>query len=123
MPVKNIVHDQKVTAEKLQRAKELRREMTPAEEILWNELRGNKLSVHFRRQQIIAGFIVDFYCHQAALVIEVDGDIHDLQQAEDKRREKALVELGLRMIRFRNDQVINDLNGVFQAIQIAITNE
>jgi very-short-patch-repair endonuclease len=123
MPVKNIVHDQKVTAEKLQRAKELRSQMTPAEALLWNELRGNKLGVHTRRQQIIAGFIVDFYCHKAALVIEVDGDIHDLQQAEDKRREKALAELGLRVIRFRNDQVINDLSGVLQAIQIAITNE
>lgn len=123
MPVKNIVHDQKVTAEKLQRAKELRREMSPAEEILWNELRGNKLGVHIRRQQIIAGFIVDFYCHKAALVIEVDGDIHDLQQAEDKGREKSLAELGLRVIRFRNDQVINDLSGVLQAIQITITNE
>jgi hypothetical protein len=42
--------------------------------------RGNKLGVHFGRQQIIAGFIVDFYCHKAALVIEVDGDIHDLQK-------------------------------------------
>ena len=47
--------------------------MTPAEKILWNELRANKLGVHFRRQQVIAGFIVDFYCHKSALVIEVDG--------------------------------------------------
>ena len=64
--------------------------MTPAEKILWNELRANKLGVHFRRHQIIQGFIVDFYCHKAALVIEVDGDIHDLQQEEDARRERAL---------------------------------
>ena len=63
MPVKNIVTNQKVTAQKLQRAKELRREMTPAEKILWEELRANKLGAHFRRQQVIAGFIVDFYCH------------------------------------------------------------
>jgi very-short-patch-repair endonuclease len=60
--------------------------MTPAEKILWQELRVNKLGVHFRRQQVIAGFIVDFYCHKAALVIEVDGDIHDLQQEENARR-------------------------------------
>ena len=57
--------------------------MTPAEKILWNELRANKLGVHFRRQQVIAGFIVDFYCHKAGLVVEVDGDIHDLQKEED----------------------------------------
>src|SRR3972149_3006786 len=83
MPVKNIIPGQTVTKEKLQRAKELRRDMTPAEKILWQELRANKLGVHFRRQQVVAGFIVDFYCHKAGLVIEVDGDIHDLQQEED----------------------------------------
>ncbi len=60
------------------------------------ELRTNKLGVHFRRHQVIAGFIVDFYCHKAGLVIEVDGDIHDLQQEEDARREKVLSEMGLR---------------------------
>ena len=70
------------------------------------------LAVHFRRQQVIAGFIVDFSCHKAALVIEVDGDIHDLQQEEDARREKALHELGLRIVRFRNDEVVRNLSAV-----------
>ena len=112
MPVKNIIPGQTVTKEKLQRAKELRRGMTPAEKILWQELRGNKLGVHFRRQQVIAGFIVDFYCHKAALVIEVDGDIHDLQQEEDARREKVLSEMGLRIVRFRNDEIVRDLSAV-----------
>ena len=110
MPIKNIVTNQKVSKEKLQRAKELRRNMTPAEKVLWGELRANKLSVHFRRQQVIQGFIVDFYCHKASLVIEVDGDIHDLQREEDARREKALSALGLRVIRFRNDEVVKDLS-------------
>jgi very-short-patch-repair endonuclease len=63
MPLKNIITEQKVTKEKLQRAKELRREMTPAKKGLWEELRANKLGVHFRRQQVISGFIVDFCCH------------------------------------------------------------
>ncbi len=108
MPIKNIVHGQRVTKEKLERAKELRRNMTPAEKILWEELRANKLGVHFRRQQVIAGFIVDFYCHKAALVVEVDGDVHDLQQDEDARREKALIEMGLRIVRFKNDEVARD---------------
>ena len=79
MPIKNIVTDQIVTKEKLECAKELRREMTPAEKLLWQEIRANKLGVRFRRQQIIQGFIVDFYCHRAWLVVEVDGDVHDLQ--------------------------------------------
>jgi very-short-patch-repair endonuclease len=116
MPVKNIIPGQKVTKEKLHRAKELRREMTPAEKILWNELRANKLGVHFRRQQVIVGFIVDFYCHKAALVVEVDGDIHDLQKDEDARREKVLSEMGLRIVRFRNDEVVKKLPAVLRNI-------
>ena len=70
MPVKNpstslrtgIIPGQKVTKEKLQRTRELRREITSAEKLLWQELRANKLGVHFRRQQVIQEFIVDFYC-------------------------------------------------------------
>ena len=117
MPLKNIITKQKVTKEKLQRAKELRRDMTPAEKVLWQELRANKLGVHFRRQQVIAGFIVDFYCHKAGLVVEVDGDIHDLQKGEDVRREKALRELGLRIVRFRNDEVVKDLPTMIEKIR------
>ena len=117
MPIKNIVTGQKVTKEKLQRAKELRREMTPAEKLLWQEVRAKKLGVRFRRQQIIQGFIVDFYCHKAGLVIEVDGDIHDLQKDEDASREKALSELGLRIVRFRNDDVVRNLSAVVGRIR------
>ncbi len=120
MPVKNIIPGQTVTKEKLQRAKELRRDMTPAEKILWQELRGNKLGVHFRRQQVIVGFIVDFYCHKAALVIEVDGDIHDLQQEEDARREKVLREMGLRIVRFGNEEVMKNLSAVVGSIRQAV---
>ena len=75
------------------------------------------LAVHFRRQQVIAGFIVDFSCHKAALVIEVDGDIHDLQQEEDAMREEALSEMGLRIIRFRNDEVVKNLSTVMGKIR------
>ena len=63
------------------------------------------------------GFIVDFYCHKTGLVIEVDGDIHDLQQEEDIRREKALQEMGLRVVRFWNDEVVSDLSTVVEKIQ------
>ena len=121
MPVKNIVPGQRVTKEKLQRAKELRRDMTPAEKILWQEIRTNKPTVHFRRQQIIKGFIVDFYCHTAGLVIEVDGDMHDLQQEEDARREMVLKEMGLRIIRFRNEEVEKNLSAVLRKIHELIS--
>jgi very-short-patch-repair endonuclease len=121
MPVKNIIPGQKVTKEKLERAKELRREMTPAEKRLWQEVRAKKLGVRFRRQQIIAGFIVDFYCHKAALVVEVDGDIHDLQQDEDARREQVLTEMGLRIIRLRNEEVLSALPVVVGKIRESIS--
>lgn len=117
MSIKNIIPGQRVAKEKLERARELRRDMTPAEKILWQELRANKLGVHFRRQQVIQGFIVDFYCHRATLVIEVDGDIHDLRKEEDARRENALTELGLKILRFRNDEILKELSTVLGNIR------
>ena len=84
---------------------------------MWGELRANKLGVHFRRQQVIQGFIVDFYCHRVGLVIEVDGDIHDLQKEEDERREKVLSEMGLRIVRFGNDEVVRDMSAVVGRIK------
>ena len=117
MPVKNIIPGQRVVKEKLQRARELRREMIPAEKILWQELRGNKLGVHFRRQQIIAGFIVDFYCHKAGLVIELDGSVHANQSEEDAHRGKVLNEMGLRVIRFWNGEVEKNLAEVLRKIR------
>ena len=123
MPVKNIIPGQRVAKEKLERARELRRDMTPAEKILWQELRGNKLGVHFRRQQVIAGFIVDFYYHKAGLVIELDGSIHDeeTQKESDIKRDKALNELRLRIVRFRNDEVLMDLLEVVRRIRELIS--
>jgi len=122
MPIKNIIPGQRITPEKLQRARELRREMTPAEKILWNELRGNKLGMHFRRQQIIKGFIVDFYCHKAELVIELDGAIHTGQQAYDTERDKVLSELGLRVIRIQNSEIFKNLPQVLAQISSYLSN-
>jgi very-short-patch-repair endonuclease len=120
MPVKNIVIGQKVSAVKAARARELRQNMTPAEKVLWQALRANRLDgIHFRRQQVIAGFIVDFYCHAASLVIEVDGGIHVHQAESDRQREQALTERGFRVIRFQNEQVFNDLGGVLAQIRLA----
>ncbi|MCG2785555.1 MAG: endonuclease domain-containing protein [Anaerolineae bacterium] len=120
MPVKNIVIGQKINPAKAQRARELRQKMTPAEAVLWQALRANRLGgFHFRRQQVIAGFIVDFYCHAASLVIEVDGGIHKQQIEADRERERILVERGLRVLRFQNEQVLNDLAGVLAHILAA----
>ena len=123
MPIKNIIPGQRVTKEKIQRAKELRRDMTPAEKILWQELKGNKLGVHFLRQQVIAGFIVDFYCHKADLVIELDGSVHEMeeQKENDAERDKVLDEMGLRVFRFRNEDVIKNLPGVLGKIRESVS--
>ena len=107
-----IVRGQSVTADKVDRAKELRRSMTEAEAILWGELRKNRQGLHFRRQQIIDGFIVDFYCLAARLVVEVDGPIHDQLRAADRERELALAERGLLVVRVTNEQVAGDIGAV-----------
>jgi very-short-patch-repair endonuclease len=109
MPIKNINPGQKIKSEKLERARDLRSQMTPAEKVFWQELRTNKLGSHFRRQQVIAGFIVDFYCHSAGLVIEVDGDIHREQHDYDAGRDKILEGLGLRVVRFTNEDILFNL--------------
>ena len=117
MPVKNIVQGQSVSYEMHDRAKKLRREMTPAEKMLWKELRTNKLNgLHFRRQQIIHGYFADFYCHRHELIVEVDGSIHEFQQEYDADREAYLKALGFRIIRFTNDEVNRDLKSVLQKI-------
>lgn len=76
-----IIIGQKVSPEKIKRAKELRRNMTPAEKILWEHIRAKSFNnLKLRRQQIIEGFIIDFYCHSLGLVIEIDGEIHNKQK-------------------------------------------
>jgi very-short-patch-repair endonuclease len=120
MPVNNIVIGQRVSRELQERARELRRNMTPAEKILWEKLRHNHLNgLQFRRQQIINPFIVDFYCHAKALVVEVDGDIHDLQQDYDTVRSRYLIAHGFRMLRVTNDDVIHNLLSVVHKIREA----
>jgi len=117
MPIKNIVRGQRVSYEMHERAKKLRREMTPAEKILWKELRTNKLNgLHFRRQQIVHGYFADFYCHQHELIVELDGGIHELQKEYDVEREEYLAALGFRIMRCTNEEINNNLRDVLQRI-------
>jgi very-short-patch-repair endonuclease len=117
MPVNNIVIGQKVSRELHERARELRRDMTPAEKNLWEKLRHNRLNgLHFRRQQIINGYIVDFYCHSKALILEVDGEIHDAQKDYDSERDNNLITRGFSVLRFTNEEVKDDLATALQKI-------
>jgi acetylglutamate kinase len=105
-----------------QRAEELRNKMTSAERIIWKHIHINEWKLKFRRQHPIANYIVDFYCHKLKLVIEIDGDIHDLEDVKrnDKDREEALKSFGLHIIRFKNEEVYKKANSVLQKIDETI---
>ncbi len=120
MPTQHIITGQKIDRAKLQKAKAMRRNMTPAEKRLWSALRANRLDgFHFRRQQIIDGFVVDFYCHAASLVVEVDGPVHDEQIEYDAERDRVLAARELQTLRFSNEEVMQNLEGVLTRIRAA----
>ncbi|RYD82067.1 MAG: DUF559 domain-containing protein, partial [Verrucomicrobiaceae bacterium] len=89
-------------------ARQLRRDLTPAELALWRQLRGPDASVRVRRQVVIQGYIADFYCAALRLVIEVDGPIHERQREYDLTRDQAMARLGLLVVRLTNEEVLRD---------------
>ncbi|MBK7130018.1 MAG: leucine--tRNA ligase [Crocinitomicaceae bacterium] len=101
----------------LHRAKEMRQNPTPAEKKLWGELKTKQLGVKIRQQHLIDKYIVDFVCISKRLVIEVDGDIHDLQIDEDLLRTQELTRKGFKVIRFRNEDVLNQITDVINKIK------
>jgi very-short-patch-repair endonuclease len=106
--------------ELMRRALELRERMTPEERVIWQELRGNRLGAHFRRQQVLAPYIVDFYCHAARLVVEIDGSPHRAQQGYDRMRDEYFMRCGIWVLRLSNVSVRNDLASVIVAIRAAL---
>ncbi len=106
---------------KRESARMMRHRMTDAEAKLWARIRNSRLDgVPFRRQQVIDGFIVDFYCHAAGLVIELDGSIHSGQKDYDVERDRILERRNLRVLRFSNDRVQQDLEGVLSELRAAV---
>jgi very-short-patch-repair endonuclease len=101
-------------------AKELRKNTTPAEQKLWSVLRNDQLGVSFRRQHAIGPYIVDFVCLKQKLIIELDGGQHLEQMAYDDERTAFLQAKGYRVLRFWNNDVLNDLNGVMSVILEAL---
>jgi very-short-patch-repair endonuclease len=98
-------------------ALQMRREMTASERLLWQHLRANRLGgLHFRRQQIIDGFIADFFCHAAKLVVELDGGVHEDRQEYDAERDRRLSTHGLHILRFTNSELKNNLPSVLHKI-------
>ena len=99
------------------RAKELRKNQTEAEIKFWNEiLKSDKLkNFKFTTQKPVDNFIVDFYCSALGLIIEIDGDIHKFQKARDTERDNILKEkFGLKILRYTNDEVLNNAEFVLE---------
>ncbi len=99
------------------RARNLRQLSTDAERLLWRRLRDRQLAgLKFRRQHRLGNFIVDFVCLEQRLILELDGGQHAIQQQADAHREAFLMGLGYRVLRFWNNEVLGNLDGVLQTI-------
>lgn len=104
------------------RRKNLRRTQTKAEYVLWQELRRKALGYTFRRQFQIGIYIVDFYCHELKLIIELDGPIHERQKEYDEKRQGWLERQGFLVLRFKNDEVLFERERILDEIgQICYT--
>ena len=95
----------------------MRKNATTSERTLWEALRRRQLSgLKFCRQHVVAGYIVDFYCPALRLAVEVDGRVHDGQVEDDRERDDYLLEHGVRVVRIRATQVVDDLTGVLAGL-------
>jgi very-short-patch-repair endonuclease len=101
-------------------ARRLRRMLTPTEQVLWDAIRRRRLGgLRFRSQHPVGAFVLDFYCPSCKLVVEVDGAVHDQQVEYDEARTERLNDYGYRVIRFRNEEVFQDLPSVLDRILAA----
>lgn len=108
----------------VKKARAIRRRMSTAEIILWTKLRSRKIDGYkFRRQQPIYDYIVDFYCHELMLIIEVDGEIHSLKEIReyDNKREKILTINGYHLIRLSNLEIETETDSAITKIKAYIT--
>lgn len=114
----------RTTPKVFRRAKELHRNMTPAEVRLWSRLRAHQLEgIHFRNQHAIGNYIVDFCAPRKKIIIELDGSQHLEQEEYDRARTEYLQSKGYKVLGFWNNQVVNDIDGVIRAIIEAIEPE
>jgi len=102
-------------------ARSLRREMTDGERLLWQRLRGEQLSVKFRRQHPVGSYVADFACLAPQLIVEIDGSQHVDQQAYDAKRDAYFKHLGFDVMRFPANMPFSDLQSMVQAIHNRLT--
>ena len=109
--------------ELIAQSRRMRANPTPAEALLWSKLRKRRLGRYrFLRQRIIGPYIVDFYCAELDLVIEIDGPIHQHQKEYDEHRTKYLESVGKQVIRFTNRQIIEDVDTVLCSVEAHCNN-
>ncbi|MDX2223072.1 MAG: endonuclease domain-containing protein [Rhodospirillaceae bacterium] len=100
------------------RARGLRRRQTDAESVFWSRVRNRQLDgAKFKRQVPIGRFVADFACYEARLIVELDGGQHDAQSARDIERTQAIEGLGYRVVRFWNNDVLSNIDGVLDALR------
>ena len=103
-----------------ERARELRREATPAERLLWRYLARGQVGAKFSRQMPIGPYFADFLCRELMLVVEIDGFSHEMRQAADAVRTRAIEAAGYRVVRYTNADVLGDAEGVARAIEAVV---
>jgi very-short-patch-repair endonuclease len=110
---------QRANSDKFEFARKLRENPTPQESKLWNALKNKQLNGYkFRQQHPLSRFVADFYCHNARLVIEIDGGYHDakMQKLYDDWREEVIKDFGIHILRFRNEEIENNFDEVLYKI-------
>jgi len=111
------------SVEIMKRATRLRKDQTKAEKRIWQKLRKRQIEgLKFRRQHPINSFIADFYCHEANIVIEIDGGVHDdpEQKQKDNARQQIISDFGVKVLRFKNEEIFYDIESVVRRIKAAI---
>ncbi|MEJ5298954.1 MAG: endonuclease domain-containing protein [Armatimonadota bacterium] len=98
-------------------ARSLRKSATPAEQLLWRYLRGRQLNGRkWRRQQPFGPYVLDFYCPELRLAVEIDGDVHAARESADRERQRRLENRGITVVRFTNREVLDNLEGVLSVL-------
>ena len=107
------------------RRRYLRNNMTCSEKLVWMFLRKQQMNERFLRQYSVDNYIIDFYCPKLQLAIEIDGDVHDLkrQKRQDKTRQEYLEKLGIKFVRIKNEDLLNNPNKAFERIENKIKEE
>jgi len=111
------MHAKRIHPATTSRARSLRSDMTDVERLLWRVIRGKQIHAHrFRRQHPIGPYIADFACIERRLAVELDGGQHQYQASQDEQRTAYLQSQGWRILRFWNNEVLNNLDGVLSTI-------